>query len=63
MHATLGAGQTPFHYHLKGRKWFFIINFTILFFNLACFIFLGYKRLAEQFRGKFDHLIDGDMRA
>ena len=63
MHATLGAGQTPFHYHLKGRKWFFMINFTILFFYLACFIFLGYKRLAEQFRGKFDHLIDGDMRA
>ena len=63
MHATLGAGQTSFHYHLKGRKWFFIINFTILFFYLACFIFLGYKWLAEQFRGKFDHLIDGDMRA
>ena len=63
MHATLGAGKTPFHHHLKGRKWFFIINFTILFFYLACFIFLGYKRLAEQFRGKFDHLIDGDMHA
>lgn len=63
MHATLGAGQTPFHYHLKGRKWFFMINFTILFFYLACFIFLGYKCLAEQFRGKFDHLIDGDIRA
>jgi copper-exporting ATPase len=63
MHATLGAGQTPFHYHLKGRKWFLMINFTILFFYLACFIFLGYKCLAEQFRGKFDHLIDGDMRA
>ena len=63
MHATLGAGQTPFHHHLKGRKWFFMINFTILFFYLARSIFLGYKCLAEQFRGKFDHLIDGDMRA
>ena len=63
MHATLGAGKTPFHHHLKGRKWFFMVNFTILFFDLACFIFLGYKRLAEQFRGKFDHLSDGDMRA
>ena len=63
MHATLGAGKTPFHHHLKGRKWFFIINFTILFFDLACFIFLGCKCLAEQFRSKFDHLIDGDMRA
>lgn len=63
MHAALGAGQTPFHHHLKGRKWFFIINFTILFFDLACSIFLGYKCLAEQLRGMFDHLIDGDMRA
>ena len=63
MHAALGAGQTPFHHHLKGRMRFFISNFTILFFYLTCFIFLGYKCLAEQFRGKFDHLIDGDMHA
>ena len=63
MHATFGAGKTPFHHHLKGRMRFFINNFTILFFDLACFIFLGYKCLTEQFRGKFDHLIDGDMRA
>lgn len=55
--------KTPFHHHLKGRKWFFIINFTILFLDHVCFIFLGYKCLAEQLRGMFDHLIDGDMRA
>ena len=63
MHAALDVAKTPFHHHLKGRKWFFIINFTILLFDLVCFIFLGYKCLAGQFRGMFDHLIDGDMRA
>lgn len=63
MHAALDVAKTPFHHNLKGRKWFFFISFTILFFYLACFIFLGYKCLAEQLRGMFDHLIDGDMRA